>query len=59
MIKPLDDIIARGNFMGAENTVPETSSDVGLNVAPGLGFGVAPGVNLMKEILDDYERSSF
>lgn len=59
VIKPLDDIIARGNFMGAENTVPETSSDVGLNVAPGLGFGVAPGVNLMKEILDDYERSSF
>lgn len=50
-IKPFDKILSAGNFMGCER-----GSDV---VAPGLGMAVAPGLDIIKEILDDYERSSF
>ncbi|MCI7528971.1 MAG: glycosyl transferase [Oscillospiraceae bacterium] len=59
VIKPLDDIIARGNFMGAENRVCDINNEVSLNVAPGLGLGVTPGLSLIKEVLDSYDKSSF
>ncbi len=60
MIRPIDDIIAAGGFMGYETdpqpssvdvclsggNETEVSSDLGLGVSPGLGLGVAPGLGL-------------
>ena len=51
VIKSFDDILKEGNFMGCEN---ETSA-----VNPGLGLAVAPGLGVIKEILEDYEKASF
>lgn len=51
VIKSFDDIIEKGNFMGCENTIS--------SVNPGLGLAVAPGLGLINDLLDDYERSSF
>lgn len=65
VIRPLDDIIARGNFMGCEtdskNAAPMQGEE-GLTacaVNPGLGLGVAPGLGLMKKMLDYYEGKHF
>lgn len=56
VIRPMDDIIDRGPFMGCEcnasvNKIP--------TVAPGLGLGVKPGLGLYKEILDLYAGLHF
>lgn len=62
VIKTLDDIIARGPFMGIEvpckvgETVP-AGLDLGVN--PGLGLGVNPGLGLYKAILDHYDGLYF
>ena len=56
VIKPMDDIIARGPFMGCEKDVSDTSV---ASVAPGLGLGVNPGLGLYKEILEMYSKLSF
>lgn len=56
IIKPIDDIIARGSFMGCET---EASDTCVANVAPGLGLGVSPGLSLYKEILDNYTNLHF
>lgn len=55
VIKSMDDIINRGSFMGIEvefNNKPPL-------VAPGLGLGVSPGLDLYKKILDYYQCMSF
>lgn len=62
VIRPMDDIIARGPFMGCENEftplkIEERASALGVN--PGLGLGVNPGLGLYKEILDIYADMSF
>ena len=49
VIRPLDDIIARGPFMGCE-----TDTKPGVN--PGLGLGVNPGLGLYQEMLVYYEK---
>ncbi|MDE7087376.1 MAG: glycosyl transferase [Clostridia bacterium] len=54
VIKPFDKILKDGNFMGCEN--PASSE---ISVAPGLGLAVVPGLDFYKEILEDYEKSSF
>lgn len=51
VIKSFNDILREGNFMGCENEVSA--------VNPGLGLAVAPGLGLIKEILEDYEKDSF
>ena len=56
IIKPMDDIIERGPFMGIEvasinNRPPQ--------VAPGLGLGVNPGLGLYGELLDSYASLNF
>ena len=58
VIKPMDDIIARGPFMGCENEVKEGGATA-LAVAPGLGLGVNPGLSLYKEMLDLYGSLHF
>ncbi len=71
VIRPIDDIIARGNFMGFEtDPTPQAAAEVdasgasvnpglGLGVAPGLGLGVAPGLGLVKKMLDYYDGQHF
>ena len=74
VIRPMDDIIARGNFMGCETdsqnkaaptqgaggvTAQTVNPGLGLGVAPGLGLGVAPGLGLVRKMLDSYEGRHF
>lgn len=67
IIKPLDDIIARGNFMGYEKIrIPNdgnaiTSSPMLLRwgVNPGLGIGAAAATPFYKKVLDIYNDKSF
>lgn len=51
VIKPFDDIVAHGPFMGCEIDAKKGNS---IAVSPGLGLGVSPGLDLYKEILNDY-----
>ena len=56
VIKPMDDIIERGSFMGVE--VPPKKG-LKPQVAPGLGLGATPGLDLYKLLLDKYATLSF
>ncbi|MBO4230928.1 MAG: glycosyl transferase [Bacteroidales bacterium] len=55
VIKPMDDIVEKGPFMGFEND--GTKGKMAVN--PGLGIGAEPGMALFKEILDRYESLPF
>ena len=66
VIRPIDDIIAKGNFMGCETDASKDGSDaasvapgLGLGVNPGLGLGVNPGLGLVKKMLDYYDGQHF
>ena len=68
VIRPIDDIIERGNFMGLETDPSPMNDDaskasvapgLGLGVNPGLGLGVNPGLGLIKKMLDFYEGKHF
>ena len=58
VIRPIDDIIAKGNFMGCETDASKDGSDAA-SVAPGLGLGVNPGLGLVKKMLDYYDGQHF
>ena len=53
IIKPLDDIVAKGPFMGYEKEGDNNE------VNPGLGLGVNPGLGLYKDMLDLYASLHF
>ena len=53
LIKPIDDIVASGPFMGLEPTLNSPY------IAPGLGLAASPGMSLYKDIIDDYDKSHF
>lgn len=55
VIRPLDDIVARGAFMGCETD----GGDGGMTVAPGLGLGTPTGSPLYAEILTLYAGLHF
>lgn len=57
VIRPLDDIIARGPFMGCETDAQAGATTISVN--PGLGLGVNPGLGLYKKLLDYYEPLHF
>lgn len=57
VVASFDDILERGAFMGCENKVSEDKPH--LAVAPGLGLAVEAGDPFIKELLDDYDKSSF
>lgn len=61
VIKPMDDIIAAGPFMGCENSATSggTSNSLGLGVNPGLGLGVNPGLGLVGELMSLYRHKEF
>lgn len=54
IIKPLDPLLRQGNFMGLER---EGGKHMGVN--PGLGLSAAPGLELYKELLENYHRRHF
>lgn len=49
VIRNMDDLLAKGNFMGCEVDSIENYS-----VAPGLGLAVEPQHSLYKEIIEEY-----
>lgn len=61
VIRPIDDIVERGNFMGFEtDPKPQLKEDASeASVNPGLGMGVAPGLGIIKKMLDYYEGKHF
>lgn len=58
VIRPFDDILARGAFMGFEID-PKTGDTSAGCVAPGLGLGVNPGLGLYKKLLQLYSTLQF
>lgn len=59
VIKNMDDIIAKGPFMGCENEAKAGAMPAQLGVAPGLGLGVNPGLGLCGEILEIYKDKHY
>ena len=62
VIRPMGDIIERGNFMGFETDPTPSCRKADASAAsvnPGLGLGVAPGLGLIKKMLDFYEGRHF
>lgn len=57
LIRPIDDMIARGSFMGAENTVSGKKGNLMVN--PGLGVAVAPKDALYRELTEAYHTRHF
>ena len=56
VIKPMDDIIGRGPFMGVEVI---SKDNISLKVNPGLGLGVPPGLGLYEKLLNLYATLKF
>lgn len=54
IIKPLDDILAKGGFMGLER-----DGNQKIKANPGLGLAADSGLDLYKEILDAYHSRHF
>lgn len=65
VIRPMDDIIARGNFMGfemdpdGENTPGKYAPRYCFAVNPGLGFGIETKHPFMKKMLEHYQNLKF
>lgn len=59
VIRPLDDIIARGSFMGfqCQEGVPEDNPHG--NMAAGLGMGVPAGHPFFKQMVDYYDHDHY
>lgn len=52
VIRPMEDIIFAGGFMACEQDTPS-------HVAPGLGLAAEPGLELYKELLEEYHSRHF
>lgn len=59
VIKQMEHIISKGNFMGCEKPASVGTSPISLGVAPGLGLGVTPRLGLLGEIMDAYSDFHF
>jgi hypothetical protein len=55
LVRPMDDILTAGPFMGCQNAF----GDGPLEVNPGLALGVTPGHPFYKELLDYYSTLRF
>ena len=55
VIKPFDDILEAGPFMGLEID----SGEGEIKVAPGLGLAAEPGMDVYKSVIEFYERQNF
>lgn len=58
LIRPIDDILERGPFMGFETDFDPLKAAEGM-VAPGLGMAANPGLGVYKAILDSYKGNHF
>lgn len=56
LIKPIDDLIQKGAFMGCEKNPEESKTYM---IAPGLGLCFEKGDQVIKEILDYYNQIHF
>lgn len=56
IIKPMDDILERGPFMGIEKT---PTSNITPMINPGLGLGATPQMDIYRQILDSFHRMEF
>ena len=56
LVKPIDDILAKGSFMGFETDYSPSNDPT---VAAGLGLSANPGLGLYKDILDSYATDHF
>ena len=59
IIRPIDDIIAAGPFMGCENESRLGERPESLGVNPGLGFGAYPDMELLEELTRLYLSMTF
>lgn len=59
VIKNMDDIIAKGAFMGCEHESIKGKPVASLGVAPGLGLGTPPNNPFYSEVLHIYENMKF
>lgn len=59
LIRPIDDIVDAGPFMGMESDYSATNEGKRLTVNPGLGLGALPHMKLYKRILESYDSSHF
>ena len=57
VVRPLDDIVSRGAFMGFEADPQEDTHTMA--VAPGLGIGADAGQPLFRDFLDLYDTLTF
>lgn len=57
IIKPLNEIIEKGPFMGLENNGKQGKSSPA--VAPGLGLAASSGAGFIKELLEHYQTLHF
>lgn len=57
VIRPMDDIISRGSFIGCEQgSLKEIAA---FRINPGVGMGSTPGLEIYKELLDLYAGLHF
>ncbi|WP_204585146.1 glycosyltransferase [Collinsella intestinalis] len=62
LVKPINDIVERGAFMGMEedcSTEGNGGEDSAIKVNPGVGLGTPPGAELFAAILDSYKSAHF
>lgn len=57
VVEPMNDILAKGGFMGVE--VPAVESEKLPVIAPGLGLAVAAGNAIYKELIEVYKTLCF
>lgn len=59
LIKPIDDIVEKGPFMGIEDVCGELDNGYEIAVAPGLGLAANPKQSLYGEIIEKYKNLRF
>lgn len=59
LIKPVDDILERGGFMGSEASSAGKGPETGKLINAGLGLASLPANELYREVLHDYEKGHF
>lgn len=61
LIRPIEDILEKGPFMGCEKDALQSSdlSNVELRVNPGLGIATAAGTDIYKALLSEYNERHF